>query len=106
MNNYKSKYGIITDNNLVLYPLDSQIVSLDTIHKIKIIEKKSATNSLFNYFKKTIYDFTIVLDNEKEVKFSFSKKDLNKAMLFKTRIWHTKFILQDSISVKSYNNLD
>ena len=94
--NYQSKYGIITNNDLVLYPLRSQSISLNTIHQIKIIKKKSALKNLFNYFKKNNYDFTIVLDNEKEVRFSFSKKNLNKAIAFKNRILHIKFCLQDT----------
>lgn len=100
MKNYISKYGIITNRKLVLYPLNYQSISLSDIHAIKIIEKKSEQNNVFNYFKRNNYDFTIMLDNEKEVKFSFSKKNLNNAIEFKTRIWHTKFSLQDSTSEK------
>lgn len=95
MNN-QSKYGIITKDNLVLYPLNCQSISLKAIDKIKII-KKPVQNNLFKYFKTDNYDFTIVLDNEKEVKFSFSKRNLNSAIAFKTLIWHTKFSLQNSI---------
>lgn len=105
MKNYKSKYGIITDGKLILYPVNCQNISLSDIHALKIIEKKSELDSLFNYFKRNNYDFTIMLDNEKEVKFSFSKKSLNRAIAFKIRIWHTKFSLQNTILEKSYDNL-
>lgn len=100
MKNYKSKYGIITNSSLVLYSLNYQSISLNDIHKIKIIEKKSTLNYLFNFFKKENYDFTIMLDNEKEVKFSFSKKNLNQAIAFKNRILHYKFCLNDQFLEK------
>lgn len=95
MKKYKSKYGIIRDGNLILYPLHYQSISLNDIQKIKIIEKKTVMNNIFNFFKKNNYDFTIMLDNEKEIKFSFSKKSLNQAIAFKNRILHSKFCLNN-----------
>ncbi|WP_333600850.1 hypothetical protein [Flavobacterium sp.] len=91
MKNYKSKYGTIQGSNLILYPLDYQTISLSTIAEIKINEKEKTLNYFFNYLRIKEYDFTIVLDDQKEVKFTFSKRNLDKVIAFKKRILHLKF---------------
>jgi hypothetical protein len=100
MKDYKSKYGIITNSNLLIYQLNYQSISLNAINRIEIIEKKSPLNYIFNLFEKDTYDFTIVLDNEQEIKFSFNKKNLNQATVFKNKILHSKFCLNDQLLEK------
>lgn len=46
MKTYNSRYGIITNSKLVLYPLNYQNISLSNIHAIKIIEKKSELTTI------------------------------------------------------------
>jgi len=93
---YKSKFGIINESNLLLYKLKYKAISLNAIVEVKISKKKQDLNYIINYFKSNDYDFTIVLDNQEQIEFSFSKKSLNTAAAFKNRILHMKFSLQDT----------
>ncbi|MGL2965810.1 hypothetical protein [Flavobacterium sp. XGLA_31] len=95
---FKSSFGMIKDNYLMLYKWQGDVIVLDTITEIKICERKASQGHFINYFKKRMYDFTIIIDNHQEVKFSFSKKSLTKAMDFKKRILHTQFSLHNSVS--------
>jgi hypothetical protein len=100
MKTYNSKYGIITKRYLVLFSFNCRTISLNDIHQIKIDKKKPAQNKFINYIKQNNYDFTIMLVNKKEIKFSFSKRNLNKTRAFKNQILHNKYSFQDSILEK------
>jgi hypothetical protein len=88
-----TRYGIIKDNHLILYNLKPNPIAITSITEIKISQKQPAEMNFLNFFKK-LYDFTIVINNQEQISFSFSKKHLSKAIAFKTRIWHTKFSLE------------
>lgn len=95
-----SRYGIIKDNYLILYKLDREMIIISGITQIKICESQNSNLNFANYFKKRLYDFTIIMDSQEEITFKFSKKHLPKILAFKTRILHTKFSLRNSIPEK------
>lgn len=88
---YKSKFGILKDNYLLLYTLNSEMIVLDNITAIKIKERKFNIVIFYNYFKRSVYEFTILMDNRKEIQFTFSTQQLANAIEFKNRILHAKF---------------
>lgn len=88
---YKSDFGILKDNYLLLYTKNSEMIVLDHITAIKINERKFDIVIFYNYFKSIVYDFIITLDNRQEIKFSVDQQNLDKAIEFKTRILHAKF---------------
>ena len=90
MKNYTSPFGSISDSNLILHKLDNKTLFLEQIREIKIIKRRDLTY-FFNLFTTKEYDFTIVMDDQKEIEFSFPEKKLKKAFEFKNRILHTKF---------------
>ncbi len=94
---FKSKFGMIKGDYLMLNELNSEMIILSTITEMKINERQSKGLSFVNYFKKKEYDFTIMLEGKPDVTFTFSKKHLSKALKFKIRIQHTRFSLQEAI---------
>ena len=95
------RYGLIKDNYLIIYKLNYKKINLNTITEVKISERQTTGKLNFiNYFKKKMYDFTIIVGNSKEITFSFGKTHLSKAIAFKTRIYHSKFSLQETILEK------
>ncbi|QBZ96592.1 hypothetical protein [Flavobacterium sangjuense] len=98
---FKSNYGIIKDNYLILYNLNNEMIAISAISEIKICARKNTNWNLVNYFKKKLYDFIIIMDSQEKITFTFSKKHLPKIIAFKTQIWHTKFCLKDSTLKKS-----
>jgi hypothetical protein len=95
---YKSKFGLIKEGNLILYKPMREPIALITIVDIKMSKQNLIPNYFLNYFKGNEYDFIIMLDNQKQIKFSFREKKLTSATEFKKRILHMKFSLQDTIS--------
>ncbi len=73
---YKSKFGLIKEGNLILYKIDSEPIALVSIVDIKMSKNNLCLNFFFNLFKRNEYDFIIMLDSEKQIKFSFGKKNL------------------------------
>jgi hypothetical protein len=96
---YKSDFGILKDNYLLLYTQNSEMIVLDQITAIKINERTFDIVIFYNYFKSIVYDFIITLDNRQEIKFSLNKQNLDKAIEFKNRILHAKFSAQPSPKV-------
>jgi len=88
---YKSNFGVLKDNYLLLYKLNSEMIVLDNITAIEINERKIEILIFYNYFKNLIFDFTIVLNNQEEIKFSFERDELENAFEFKDKILHAKF---------------
>jgi hypothetical protein len=93
---FKSTYGIIKDNYLVLYKLKSKSIIISEIAEIKILKRDIGSFSFINKLKPKLYDFIIIMDNQEKNNFTFRKKHLTKILEFKTQICHTKFCLQDS----------
>jgi hypothetical protein len=93
-----TRYGIIKNNHLILYKLNTETIPISTITEIKI-SRRLRTNfwMLSKYLKPKTYDFTITMDNSKEIKFSFKRSNLPSAHAFKTLLWHTQFNLQEAI---------
>lgn len=91
---YKSDFGILKDNYLLLYTQNSEMIVLDQITAIKINERKFDIVIFYNYFKSIVYDFIITLENRQEIKFIVNKQNLEKAIEFKNRILHAKFSAQ------------
>lgn len=87
---YKSNFGVLKDNYLLLYKLNSEMIVVDNITAIEINERKVEILIFYNYFKSLIFDFTIRLDNEEEIKFSFEKEELESAIEFKDIILNAK----------------
>ena len=75
----------------MLYTLNSEMIVLDNITAIKINERKFDIVIFYNYFKRSVFDFTISMNNRPEIKFTFTKQDLSDAIEFKNRILHAKF---------------
>ncbi len=97
MNVYKSKFGVINEESLMLYKPKHETISLNSILEVKIIKKKHDLNYFLNLIKNKDYDFIVVLDNQEQIEFSFGKKNLGNAVAFKNRILHMKFSIQESI---------
>lgn len=97
---FKSIYGAIKDDYLILYKLNNETVVINEITEIKICKRQNRSGSFINYFKKKLYDFTIIMDNQEKITFTFDKNHLPKILELKTRIWHTKFSLRNSIPEK------
>lgn len=87
---YKSTFGVLKDNYLLLYKLNSEMIVIDNIAAIEINERKVEILIFYNYFKNLFFEFTIVLENHEELKFSFEKEELENAFEFKNRILHAK----------------
>lgn len=98
-----TRYGIIKNNHLILYKLNTETILISAITEIKI-SKRPTTDSWkwSNYFKNKSYNFTITMDNSKKNTFSFRKSDLPAALAFKTLLWHTQFNLQETILNKGH----
>lgn len=98
-----TRYGIIKNNHLILYKLNTETILISAITEIKI-SKRPTTDSWkwSNYFKNNRYIFTITVDNSKKNTFSFGKSDLPAALAFKTLLWHTQFNLQETILNKGH----
>jgi len=90
-----TRYGIIKENYILLYKFYSEKISIGSIVKINICEKQTKNTNFTDHFKNGHFDFTIIMDNQKEFSFTFTKKNLQKAIAFKTRICHIKFCLQE-----------
>jgi hypothetical protein len=93
-----TRYGVIKNNHLILYKLNTETIPISAVTEIKI--SKSQTKDcwkLSNHFKNNRYDFTITMDNSKEITFSFGRSHLLTALSFKTLLWHTQFNLQKTI---------
>ncbi len=97
---FKSVYGTIKDDHLILYKLNNEMIVINAITEIKICKRQNSGRSFINYFKKKLYDFTIVMDTQEKITFTFDKNHLPKILEFKTWIWHTKFSLRNSIPEK------
>jgi hypothetical protein len=66
------------------------MIVVDNITAIEINERKVEILIFYNYFKNLIFDFTIVLDNNEEIKFTFERDELENAIEFKDKILHAK----------------
>lgn len=98
---FKSIYGAIKDDYLILYKVNNEMIVINAITEIKICKRQNSGRRFIDYFKKKLYDFTIIMDNQEKITFAFDKNHLPKILEFKTRIWHTKFSLRNSIPEKT-----
>ncbi len=82
----RAKYGSIKGGRLILHVLNNKAIHLKNISCVIIAPIKLNLRNLIDYMFSNHYYFVIFLENEKQVEFTFSKKELENAKTFQKRI--------------------